>query len=241
MCSRFAQIIRSRDRSGAGHLRGNCVDLREPPWHRADAVTGTTSRRWPGNSTPSSRRSYRGNIASMAWGARNFISTLTGTMLMFGFDCAARMTRRPILPNPLIPTRIDMVFLSGLRVDSVLCGCAVVGGGGGVSGDLCLRPPARGLPLPLGTALVRDHAVPIQPPASARAGPNTRPSPRGNFSLARTARHGKIAAGVQIVMQRCQRRATDDARLRRARFGTYVDAWMMAKTLQNREDAARGP
>ena len=75
----------------------------------------------------------------MAWGARNFISTLTGTMLMFGFDCAARMTRRPILPKPLIPTRIDMVFFCGLRVDGVSCGCAVFGGGGGASGDLCLR------------------------------------------------------------------------------------------------------
>ncbi len=31
-----------------------------------------------------------------------------GTMLMFGFVCAARMTRRPIRPNPLIPTRIDI-------------------------------------------------------------------------------------------------------------------------------------
>ena len=62
-----------------------------------------------------------------------------GTMLMFGFVCAARMTRRPIRPKPLIPTRIDMVFFGGLRVDSVLCGCAVFGGGGGVSGDLYLR------------------------------------------------------------------------------------------------------
>ena len=40
-----------------------CVDLREPPRHRADAVTATTSRRWPGKS---SRRSYGENIASMA-------------------------------------------------------------------------------------------------------------------------------------------------------------------------------
>ena len=61
-----------------------------------------------------------------------------GTMLMFGFVCAARMTRRPIRPNPLIPTRIDMVFFGDLRVDGVSCGCAVVGGGGGVSGDLYL-------------------------------------------------------------------------------------------------------
>ena len=46
-----------------------CVDLREPPRHRADAVTGTTSRRWRGTATPSRRRSYGSSIASMAWGA----------------------------------------------------------------------------------------------------------------------------------------------------------------------------
>ena len=34
--------------------------------HRADAVTGTTSRRWRRTSTPSSRRSYRDNVALMA-------------------------------------------------------------------------------------------------------------------------------------------------------------------------------
>ena len=39
-------------------------DLREPPLHRADAITATTSRRWPENSTPSSRRSYGDSIAS---------------------------------------------------------------------------------------------------------------------------------------------------------------------------------
>ena len=43
--------------------------------YRADAVTATTSRRWRGIATPSSRRSYGDNIASMAWGARNLIST----------------------------------------------------------------------------------------------------------------------------------------------------------------------
>jgi alpha-D-ribose 1-methylphosphonate 5-triphosphate synthase subunit PhnL len=46
---------------------GLCVDLREPPCHRTDAVTATSSRRWPENSMPSSRRSYGDNIASMAW------------------------------------------------------------------------------------------------------------------------------------------------------------------------------
>ena len=40
-----------------------------PPRHRANAVMGTTSHRWPEISTPSSRRSYRDNIASMACGA----------------------------------------------------------------------------------------------------------------------------------------------------------------------------
>ena len=45
------------------------TSLREPRRHRADAVTGTTSRRWRGTSTLSSRRSYGDNIASMAWGA----------------------------------------------------------------------------------------------------------------------------------------------------------------------------
>jgi len=39
------------------------------------AVTVMMSRRWPGNFTPSSRRSYGDNIMSMAWGARNLIST----------------------------------------------------------------------------------------------------------------------------------------------------------------------
>ena len=39
------------------------------------AVTAMMSRRWPGNFMPSSRRSYGENIASMAWGARNLIST----------------------------------------------------------------------------------------------------------------------------------------------------------------------
>ena len=45
------------------------------PRHRADAVTGKTSRRWRRPSTPSSRRSHRDTIASMAgasmaWGTR---------------------------------------------------------------------------------------------------------------------------------------------------------------------------
>ena len=41
--------------------------LREPPRHRADAATGTTSRRWRGIATPSSRRGHGDNIMKMAW------------------------------------------------------------------------------------------------------------------------------------------------------------------------------
>ena len=71
------------------------------------------------NFTPSSRRD--GVLRP------KFYFHTDGTMLMLGFDCAARMTRRPILPNPLIPTRIDMlmpaltdwVIFKRRRVDSV--------------------------------------------------------------------------------------------------------------------------
>ena len=56
-----------------GYPEKYCVDLRDPPRHRAGAFTGTTSRQWPGNSTPSSRRSYGDNIAS------NLISTQVGS------------------------------------------------------------------------------------------------------------------------------------------------------------------
>ena len=34
-----------------------------------------TSRRWRGIATPSRRRSYGDDVASMAWGVRNLIST----------------------------------------------------------------------------------------------------------------------------------------------------------------------
>ena len=55
--------------SELGYPENYCGDLCEPPRHPADAVTGTTSRRWRGTSTPLSRCSYEDNIASMAWGA----------------------------------------------------------------------------------------------------------------------------------------------------------------------------
>ena len=77
----------------------------------------------------------RGQYRRDGVGRPKFDFHTDGTMLMFGFVCAARMTRRPIRPNPLIPTRIDMVFFCGLRVDGVSCGCAVFGGGG-ASGEI---------------------------------------------------------------------------------------------------------
>ena len=56
------------------------MDLCEPPRHRTDAVAATRSRRWPENSTPSSRRSYaatqlRRQHRVDGVGARNLIST----------------------------------------------------------------------------------------------------------------------------------------------------------------------
>ena len=52
-----------RDDCGA-HLCGHQSRVRSrPPRHRADAVAGTTSRRWRGNFTPSYRRSYGDGIA----------------------------------------------------------------------------------------------------------------------------------------------------------------------------------
>ena len=68
-------------------------------------------------------------------------------MLMLGFVCAARMTRRPIRPNPLIPTRIDMVFFGDLRVDSVLVAARYsVAAGASLEIFIC-EPPAHGLQL----------------------------------------------------------------------------------------------
>ena len=44
--ARFEAVWEST--SELGHPEKYCVDLREPPRHRADAATGTTSRRWRG-------------------------------------------------------------------------------------------------------------------------------------------------------------------------------------------------
>ena len=55
--------------------QSHCGALREAPRHRADAVTETTSRRWRRISTPSSRCSNGDDVASMACGVRNSIST----------------------------------------------------------------------------------------------------------------------------------------------------------------------
>ena len=48
--------------------RGPC----EAPRHRVDAIGDNAPMAWK---PPSSRRSYGENIAPMAWGARNLIST----------------------------------------------------------------------------------------------------------------------------------------------------------------------
>ena len=45
----------------------NCVVLREPPRHRAGAITGTTSRRWRGIATPSRRCSYGSTSRRCIW------------------------------------------------------------------------------------------------------------------------------------------------------------------------------
>ena len=45
---------------------------------RADSKRRASEPVWKSASTPSSRRSYGDNVASMAWGARNLISTQVG-------------------------------------------------------------------------------------------------------------------------------------------------------------------
>ena len=44
--------------SELGYPEKYCVDLREPPRHRADTVTGKESHRWRGIATPSLKHSY---------------------------------------------------------------------------------------------------------------------------------------------------------------------------------------
>ena len=61
-----AEYRRRKARSG-GALCGNyCGGLRDPPRHRAEAVTRTTSRRWRRITTQTQLRKH---VASMAWGA----------------------------------------------------------------------------------------------------------------------------------------------------------------------------
>ena len=48
------------------------------------------------------------------------ISTLTGAIEMLGFDCAARMTRRPMRPKPLMPTRIDIFVVPALAAGVII-------------------------------------------------------------------------------------------------------------------------
>ena len=62
----FASVWKSS--SALGYPEKYCATLREPPRHRGDAITETTSRRWRRASTPSNRRNSIDNIASMAWG-----------------------------------------------------------------------------------------------------------------------------------------------------------------------------
>jgi len=61
----FAAVWKSS--SALGYPEKYCATLREPPRHRGDAITETTSRRWRRASTPSNRRNSIDNIA-MAWG-----------------------------------------------------------------------------------------------------------------------------------------------------------------------------
>ena len=59
-----------------GHSFGGKVGLAyasTPAWQSTSEVP-VTSRRWRDHSTPSSRRSYGDNVASMAWGAKALIS-----------------------------------------------------------------------------------------------------------------------------------------------------------------------
>ncbi len=59
--TQFTNVPLGRGRGPVWKSRGElgfpekyCADLRDPPRHRAEALTRTTSRRWRGDSTPSS-------------------------------------------------------------------------------------------------------------------------------------------------------------------------------------------
>ena len=64
-----------KSNSDLGYTESYCGDLLQPKRHRADAGMEATSRRWRGIYTPSSRCGYGDDVALMAWGARNLIST----------------------------------------------------------------------------------------------------------------------------------------------------------------------
>ena len=75
----------------------SCVDLREPPRHRADAAAGTTSRRWRGIATPLRRGSIRKHVSSMACGARNLTSTRLWCWASLGWERVSV----PVTPVPV--------------------------------------------------------------------------------------------------------------------------------------------
>jgi hypothetical protein len=70
--------------------------VREPSRRRAAAVLGATSRRWRGNSTPSSRRSSGGDVASMAWKLHAIEQTrFWGRRRVDGEGCPHRSSAAP--------------------------------------------------------------------------------------------------------------------------------------------------
>ena len=127
-----------------------------------------------------------------------FISTQTLAIEMLGFDCAARMTRRPIRPNPLIPTRIDMVFF---------CACASTASRVAARYSVAAGEPreifiwSRRRKVCLRSSAVHRCVVTMYTnfaARSARASANTRPSPRGNFEL---ARHGATRQSAAVALK----------------------------------------
>ena len=95
--------------------RGLGLLVAEPVWkstgglgYRADAVTARTSRRWPGNSTPSSRSSCGDNIASMSWGARYLISTQSRLVAREREDFEAGRAQLRVQPHHLGVVRVRL-------------------------------------------------------------------------------------------------------------------------------------